>query len=201
MAVALVKASLEGAATAGGPGGLGGDEARMRKLLRESFQSASHAVAERGKAEPELDNMGTTLVAWVFNEGVVTVAHVGDSRCYLLREGSLHQLTMDHVLGNEHVRAGFPRSQADRMPMRHVLVRNVGVVPPSEPDVLRADASEGDTWLLCSDGLSNKLAHSDIEHLLLARRDPAEAARHLVEEAWHRGGEDNISVVVMEILA
>jgi len=194
MTIDLLKASLESLHDRGFPEGDGG----ARNALRVAFKTAALQVAERGRAFPELENMGTTLVVWTQSAGVVHVAHVGDSRAYLLQGGTLFQVTMDHVLGNEQIRLGLDREQADRIPLRHVLVRNIGVSPPSEPDIARFEALPGDVWILCSDGLSNKLLHSDILHL--AQRFEgrwADATRALVEEAWHRGGEDNISVIVL----
>lgn len=197
MAIDLVQVSLERAFEVGFPA----EETGARVLLRTAFKEAARQVAERGRAVPELENMGTTLVSWTVSEGTVTVAHVGDSRAYLLRQGQLFQITMDHVLTNEQIRLGMEREQAERVPMGHVLVRNIGVVPPSEPDIVRFDARAGDRWLLCSDGLSNKLLHADILHLLNRyEHRPAEATKALVEEAWHRGGEDNITAVLLDML-
>jgi protein phosphatase len=94
----------------------------------------------------------------------------------------------------------MPRDQAERIPLKHVLVRNIGVSPPSEPDIARFDALPGDAWLLCSDGLSNKLLHGDLLHLLTkSRGSSSDALRSMVEEAWHRGGEDNISAILMNL--
>ena len=197
MAIDLVQLSLERAFEVGFPA----DEPGARELLRTTFKETARQVAERGRAVPELENMGTTLVSWTVSEGTVTVAHVGDSRAYLLRQGQLFQVTMDHILTNEQIRLGMEREQAERIPMGHVLVRNIGVVPPSEPDTVRFDARSDDRWLLCSDGLSNKLLHADILHLLNRyEHRPAEAAKALVEEAWYRGGEDNITAVLLDIL-
>jgi len=196
MCIALLTKTLEDAFESGFPT----EEADVRALLRGAFRQAAIEVAERGAADAALAQMGTTLVAWVNGGDHVHVAHVGDSRCYLLRDDAFFQVTMDHVLEQEQIRMGLPREQAERLPLRHVLTRNIGVVPPSEPDILRSESRVGDLWLLCSDGLSNKLSHTDIGHVLgrFVRESPR-AARELVEEAWHRGGEDNISVVLLEV--
>lgn len=180
--------------------GFPADDPATRAFFRASFKEAAKEVVERGRSDPELENMGTTLVCWTLFNGAVTVAHAGDSRAYLLREGNLFQVTMDHILSNEQIRMGVPRDQAEHMPMGHVLVRNIGVVPFSEPDIVQFDAQVGDAWLLCSDGLSNKLLHSDLAHILGHYENrPADAVHALVEEAWHRGGEDNITAVLLNV--
>jgi PPM family protein phosphatase len=169
-----------------------------REAIREAFRSAAIAVANRGQTFAELENLGTTLVLWTHAHGFVHVAHAGDSRAYLLKNGELFQATMDHLLCNEQVRLGMLKEQANRIPLRHVLVRNIGVSPASVPDIVRFDAHMDDVWMLCSDGLTNKLLHSDLQHLIQKHAGRwAEAARILVEEAWHRGGEDNISVILL----
>jgi PPM family protein phosphatase len=179
--------------------GFPANEALARAKLRAAFQSAATQVAHRGQEFPELDNMGTTLVLWLAVAKNIYIVHVGDSRCYLFRKGELFQLTMDHTLENEQVKLGLPREQAMTMPMRAVLSRNIGLMPPSEPDIAKMPWEADDVFLLCSDGLSNRLSHDQIRHRLqLGSENIPSCCKALVEQAWMQGGEDNISVVLLQ---
>ena len=180
--------------------GIPKNETLARAKIRAAFQSAATQVAHRGQEFPELENMGTTLVLWLLDKQKVYVSHVGDSRCYLYRRGDLFQLTMDHTLENEQVRIGLPREQAMALPMRSVLVRNIGLVPPSEPDTMAMPWQKGDVFLMCSDGLSNRLSQEQIRHRLSLGADSLpDCCKALVEQAWMQGGEDNISVVLLTL--
>ena len=172
----------------------------FRDKLSLAFRSSSAQVAHRGHEFPELENMGTTLVLWFHWNQHVYVAHVGDSRAYLLREGSLFQVTMDHVLFTDQIREGMMRDQALHLPLGHVLIRNIGVMPATSPDIVRFDVLPGDLWLLSSDGLFNKIPHKDICAVLVkSKLSLAERSKILVERAYMAGGEDNISVVLIEM--
>lgn len=144
----------------------------------------------------------TTLVALLAAGGSFHVAHVGDSRAYLLRDGSLSRLTRDHSLVAEQLRSGvITEAQAAESPRRHVITRSVGV--GSTLDVERQGPlplREGDLFLLCSDGLHDVASDAEIAALLAAAGDINVLARDLVRFANERGGPDNISVVVARVL-
>jgi protein phosphatase len=131
----------------------------------------------------------------------LAVVNVGDSRVYQLQEGSLHQLTVDHSLVAELVAEGrLAEEEAEFHPHRHVLTRALGVDPEVEVDLVVLDVTAGDRILLCSDGLSREVSDLQLASVLRRLADPGEAARELVTEARLRGGNDNITVVVVDVV-
>ena len=173
--------------------------ADLPDLLRRSIEEANRRIAARGEANPECRHMGTTVVAALADGARFCIAHVGDSRAYLVRDGELHQLTSDHSFVNELVRLGMlSREQAARDPRRNVVTRALGSGTVVAPDILESDAAPGDTLLLCSDGLNTMLDDERILALVEACADDVDlAGERLVEAANAAGGEDNISVVVV----
>ena len=145
--------------------------------------------------------MGTTLTAALLKEGRLTVAHVGDSRAYLLHDGALTQLTQDHSWVGEMVRRGeLTPAQAAVHPHRSVITRALGTDGGAEPDMMEIPVMEGDRLLLCSDGLTGMVSDAEIEALLKRSEDPQVTAELLVQAALAEGGEDNVTVVVVDIL-
>jgi len=168
----------------------------------EQVQAANRAVFERSGADRAVAGMGTTLTAAVIRGEVAHLVHVGDSRAYLLRAGSLRQLTDDHTLVNRMVKAGeITPEEAEVHPHRNVLVRALGTeadVPLDERDVGLLD---GDRLLLCSDGLTGMISEDQIQAILTSTEGaPQEAADRLVLAANRAGGVDNITVVVLDVL-
>jgi protein phosphatase len=173
-----------------------------KDLLRQSIEAAHHAIRAEARDRPELRRMGTTLVVLSLIPGppaVATLAHVGDSRAYLLRGRALTQLTQDHSLMRDYVRRGLVSEQeALTHPQRHVLMRALGVEGQAEPDFSSHELQDGDRILLCTDGLTTMLADWEILDTLLRVGSPAGAAcRELVEAANRRGGQDNITVILV----
>jgi serine/threonine protein phosphatase PrpC len=161
---------------------------------------ANEAVVERTLSEPGLAGMGTTLTLAEFGEnGVVNLAHVGDSRAYLLHQGLLEQLTDDHTVVAEQLAAGHI-SPADAVthPQRSMLTRVLGISPDVEVDSITFDSAAGDRLLICSDGLTNMVEDERVAQLL-AKGSPEEAVWALIEEANRAGGHDNITVVVVDV--
>jgi protein phosphatase len=177
---------------------------RTPEALAEAARKANRAVFDRAQTDPSMHGMGTTLVAvaLITTDGrpTLAVAHVGDSRVYLLRGGDIRQVTSDHSLVAELVADGqIAAEEAERHPQRHVLSRALGVYPDVDVDLTVLDPCEGDRFLLCSDGLSREVSDDQIASVLRRLADPDEAARALVEEAKARGGADNITVVVVDV--
>lgn len=168
-------------------------------LLRQALNEGNRRICESVQARVEWRGMGTTMVAMVRADDRVIIGHVGDSRAYLLRDGQLRQLTSDHSWVNEQVKLGLlTRDQAQRHPMRNIVTRALGNQPRVEVDVLEEAVRPGDIFALCSDGLSGMLGDEEIRELLEAHGSvPRQACRSLVDRANERGGEDNITVVVM----
>jgi protein phosphatase len=169
--------------------------------LVEEIKKANVEVLRRGESDKELRGMGTTVTAFLTDDDRAYVAHVGDSRAYLLRDGSLQRLTRDHTLVERMVEEG--RLQADEArhhPQRSILTRALGVDQDVQVDDLTLDPLQaGDRILLCSDGLSAMVDEDVIERALLEEADPQAACERLVEAAIEAGGEDNITVLVLDI--
>ncbi len=170
-------------------------------LLCQAVEGAQQAVLQEARARPELTGMGTTLVILRISLGPpahATIAHVGDSRAYCFRKGSLTPLTRDHSLVEEYVQRGvLTAARALTHPMRHVLSRAIGLPPGAPPAVTRYDLQPEDLVMLCTDGLTKMVDDQGIaETLLGAPRSPETVCRSLVKEAIQRGGHDNVTVVV-----
>jgi protein phosphatase len=144
--------------------------------------------------------MGTTCTLLMLDSSKAHFAHVGDSRAYLLRGGALTQITEDHTLVGRMVKEGrLAAEDAERHPQRSIVTRALGVDSEVEVDLMTVDVADGDRILICSDGLSSMLDFESIAAILNEQPDPQIAAEHLVDAANDAGGEDNITVVIVDI--
>jgi len=170
------------------------------EILRDAFQDANLRIRARAQAEPHLMGMGTTGVAlWLGADARVWVAHVGDSRAYRFRYGSLDALTQDHSVVGEMLRRGLlSPAEAEVHPRRNELMRSIGSVEEMELDLTEVAAEPGDQFLLCSDGLCGVVEEAEIVSVLL-RESPQGAVRRLVDLANARGGPDNVTVQIAAI--
>ncbi len=169
--------------------------------LRESIEDANQAVFTKSLTDTSLRGMGTTLTAaTLVAGGTLLVGHVGDSRAYLLHDGELRQVTMDHSLVEELVREGrLTADEAAVHPQRSIITRALGVDAAVDVDVYPVELAPGDRFLLCSDGLSGMVQFDAIAATLRREEDPARAATQLIDAANLAGGEDNITVVVVAV--
>ena len=161
---------------------------------------ANEAVVKRTLSEPGLAGMGTTITLAEFGgDGSVNIAHVGDSRAYLLHQGLFEQLTDDHTVVAEQLAAGHI-SPADAVshPQRSMLTRVLGISADVEVDSITFDSAPGDRLLICSDGLTNMVEDERVAQLL-AKGSAEEAVWALIEDANKAGGHDNITVVVVDV--
>jgi protein phosphatase len=187
-------AALDGQAFAG-PG-------EAAEALAAAVRDANELILDQAADDPALWGMGTTLTAVALaGDDHLQLAHVGDSRAYLLRDGSLEQLTTDHTVVGELVRRGrLTPAQAAIHPERSILTRAVGLdptVPVDLPDLLELRA--GDQVLLCSDGLTEAVDDGRIAELLATAGDGDAACRSLIDAANAAGGPDNITVVLLRV--
>ncbi len=166
------------------------------RLMRQAFEEANGQIAAASAGEERLQGMGTTMTALWQTERSVLIAHVGDSRVYLLRKGNLRQVTDDHSVVAELLRCGLITPQeARRHPYRNVITRSLGSAPTVEVDLLEREREPGDLWLLCTDGLSNMLTDREME-ALLGSLPPQKAADALMQKALDAGGTDNITFIL-----
>lgn len=164
--------------------------------LREMVTKAHEAIYSHAARNPQCAGMGTTLSVLWHAGSYAYIAHVGDSRIYRLREGVLEQITQDHSLVEELVRAHVITREAARThPRRNVITRALGTKGENTPDLLAADVRAGDLWLLCSDGLCGMVTDEDIQKTL-ADLPLEQAADRLIELALRAGGRDNVSLVL-----
>jgi protein phosphatase len=167
--------------------------------LADQVREANRAVHDRSQADTAVSGMGTTLTAVTVEDATVRVAHVGDSRAYLLRAGDLRQLTNDHTLVARMVKAGeISPEEAAVHPHRNVVTRALGTEPTVAVDEDTVPLLDGDRVLLCSDGLTGMVAEEQIRAILEAEPDPQRAADRMVKAANRAGGIDNITVVVLD---
>ncbi len=169
--------------------------------LRDTIHTANARILERSRTDPEAAGMGTTVTAALMDDdGKITFAHVGDSRAYLLRDGSLQRLSDDHSLVGELVRKGeLSEFEAERHPQRSVITRALGTDDSVEVDTFSLGARDGDVVLLCSDGLNTMVPESTIATVLAEQEPAATIARNLVRAALAGGGEDNVTAVVFRV--
>ncbi|HXQ57206.1 MAG TPA: Stp1/IreP family PP2C-type Ser/Thr phosphatase [Actinomycetes bacterium] len=178
------------------------DPAEAADELTAAIREANAAILDRAGGDPGLWGMGTTVTAAALaGERHLQLAHVGDSRAYLLRDGSLEQLTTDHTVVAELVRRGrLTPAQAAIHPERSILTRAVGLdprIPVDTPDPL--ELQDGDQVLLCSDGLTEPVDDDQIAQLLSAEPDGNAACQALIDAANAAGGPDNITVVLLRV--
>jgi protein phosphatase len=171
----------------------GSPEERLAARVRD----ANQRIHDLSRAEHERAGMGTTLTAAYLGERDVAIAHVGDSRAYLFRDGSLQRLTQDHSLVGELVRRGkLTEEQAEEHPQRSIITRALGPEPSVQVDTWSYPVRDGDVLLLCSDGLTSMITEAQITEILSSSRTLEEAGGRLIGEANAAGGRDNITVVL-----
>lgn len=171
------------------------------KELRDAIRAVNETIDRHSHEEDDLLGMGTTMTAALVGDRSLLLAHVGDSRAYLLREGELRQLTEDHSWVGEMVRRGeLTPAQAAVHPHRSVITRVLGTEAEVEPDFLDVSVEEGDRLLICSDGLTGMVSDAEIAALLKRDDDPQMVADLLIQSALAGGGEDNVTVVVVDIV-
>jgi protein phosphatase len=182
----------------------GGAETRGAEGVAALIVEANRRIWERSLSDPNTAGMGTTVTAALVDAGAGTVAigHVGDSRAYLLRKGSIEQLTTDHSLVAELVQSGvLTPEEAERHPQRSAITRALGTEATVEVDGFTVVAEPGDVFLICSDGLSSMLSDDEMAVAIEgAGGDPQDGAEALIRAANDRGGEDNVTVVLFEML-
>lgn len=196
IAVDIVRAGLQGAVRGAG------HTADVEALIAEQIGSANLAIYHAARRDSRLHGMGTTVVAALWHNDVVSFGHIGDSRLYRLRGGAMARLTRDHSLVQERLDAGrLTEAQARLAPYRNILTRAVGTDPAVQPDVRSAPIQREDLYLLCSDGLTDMLRDDEIEEMLRAcGTATGTAAAALVERANGEGGMDNISVILVRVV-
>jgi PPM family protein phosphatase len=173
-------------------------EARVEAIIQE----ANRRIFERARADAAASGMGTTLTAALVGDERVVIGHVGDSRAYRIRDGSLEQLTQDHSLVADLMRSGrLTQEEADAHPQRSVITRALGTDADVDVDMFSVEVAPGDVFMLCSDGLTTMVGDDRIVDVVARHRDDLErAAKELIADANRSGGDDNVTIVFFEIV-
>ncbi|MDG4655887.1 Stp1/IreP family PP2C-type Ser/Thr phosphatase [Ectobacillus antri] len=173
---------------------------KAEKWLRDYVEIINERIYKHALENSECQGMGTTIVVAICTNQFATIGHVGDSRCYMVSEDKMSLVTEDHSLVNELVRHGeISREDAESHPRKHVLLRALGTEQKVEVDVKTLVVEHGDRLLLCSDGLSNKVTVPQMEEILQTSDTLQNKGLKLVETANNMGGEDNITLILVDI--
>jgi serine/threonine protein phosphatase PrpC len=172
-----------------------------RELILQFYEEASRRIFDKAATErPELAGMGTTMVMSYLRGKHMYVGNVGDSRCYLFKKPHLWQITEDHSLINEQLRAGvMSEEQVHQFVGRNVITRSVGYERDVYPDIIDREVAPGEIFLLCSDGLSGLVTDQKISEIL-NENTPDKVVKACVEQALANGGDDNVTVMVIQII-
>jgi PPM family protein phosphatase len=171
-------------------------------LLRDSIMRANKIIYQTAKTQPQCEGMGTTIVACLFFDNKVAIAHVGDSRLYRLRTSRFEQMTLDHSLLQELVDRGFySQEEAQRANNKNYVTRALGVEPSVDVEIHEEPAHKGDYYVLCSDGLPDMVEDEDI-HLTISTFSASleTIAKQLIQLANDNGGRDNVSIVLAQVV-
>jgi protein phosphatase len=175
------------------------DASHFPTVLRGAVEAASREIYRAALEDPSLAGMGTTVTSVLLVGRTAFMAHVGDSRCYLVRAGRIFHISEDHSLVNEQLKAGaITEEEARSSRFRNIITRSVGFEEGVLVDVVGLEVEPGDVLVLCSDGLSNQVADTEILEVA-ARAHLSEAPEKLVALANERGGDDNITVIVVKV--
>jgi len=175
---------------------------RQSIVLRDAIMRANKIIHQTAQSQPQCEGMGTTIVSCLFFDNRVSIAHVGDSRLYRLRNDQLERLTMDHSLLQELVDRGFySPEEAERSTNRNYVTRALGVEPSVAVEVREDTVQKGDVYVLCSDGLSDMVEDEDI-HLTIStfNANLATAGEQLIRLSNDNGGRDNVSIVMAHVV-
>ena len=176
-------------------------KALSERLLREQIARANSAIYTTSQNNPECAGMGTTLVVTLFFDNFLTVAHIGDSRLYRLRGESMEQVTRDHSLLQEQLDSGLITPEEAKLSQnKNLVTRALGIDPTVEPEIHVYETQPDDTYLLCSDGLSDMVEDEEIRLTLITlKSNPNLTVQQLVQAANDNGGRDNISAMLIRI--
>jgi protein phosphatase len=171
----------------------------VKRRTAERFEQIGAVLADEAHADPNLEGFGTTMTLAVSLGKTLIVAHIGDSRAYLLRGGKLYRLTRDHTLAQELADEGrIGQQEVARSRLRHVLTRSLSAKGgPIEPDVQELALQDGDSLLLCTDGLTEMVQEDRIAEVLRSGELAEKACQQLIDDALAGGGKDNVTVVVV----
>jgi protein phosphatase len=203
MATSAITSGVAQCWTAEARKGLSRDQAvaQSQSILQEQIAKANSDIYQAAQNDPQCADMGTTVVACLFHDDFVTVAHMGDSRLYRLRNEVLEKITRDHSWLQEQIDTGMiSEEEAHLSNNKNLLTRAVGIYPDEQAEIHTCDVAEDDIYMLCSDGLYNMISHEDLQMTLTTLKANLElAAQMLIQAANDAGGSDNVSVILVHV--
>ena len=177
-------------------------DALLPDALRTAVEKACLAIFTTAQEDPRLSGMGTTVISLVVRDNQAFFAHVGDSRAYLVRGPLIQQISEDHSLVNEQIKAGMiTPEEAKHSRYKNIITRSVGFEEEVQVDVMGVVAEPGDVFLLCSDGLANMVEDRELHEVVASTSELADVPKRLIDLANERGGDDNITVIVVQMSA
>lgn len=204
IAAALLGTNLKQVLASAEPGGIEPEsgEPLAVKILREQIADANASIYQAARSQPQYAGMGTTLVVGLFYDNRLSVAHIGDSRLYRLRQDEFKQITRDHSLLQEQIDSGMITEQMAKISHnKNLVTRALGIDPEVEPEIHTYEVEAGDIYLLCSDGLSDMVEDGEISLTLSSLQANVQlASQQLVQMANDNGGRDNVSVILVRVL-
>ena len=197
MATAFIKSEMARWLT---EAGRGAKTKEIRRALEICVDNANRSIFNAANSNPQYSGMGTTLVVGVFRGTTLVLGHIGDSRCYRLRNGEFAQITKDHSLLQEQIDAGLiTQEQAVGSSIKNLVTRALGVEDAVALDMSEHEVEVGDSYLMCSDGLSDMVDDAEIASILGGPASMEQKADSLVETANAHGGRDNISILLVQV--
>lgn len=171
---------------------------KAEEWLSTVISELNESIFDHALKNNECEGMGTTVVAAICTKEFITIAHIGDSRCYIFNENGFMQITEDHSLVNELIRAGqITKDDAEYHPRKNVLIKALGTEKSVAEDLQSIGWEEGNKLLLCSDGLTNKITDEELKEFIQSGKDIQEVGAEMIQLANDRGGEDNISLIIL----
>lgn len=166
--------------------------------LTKTIAYINKEIYSHAKQNEECYGMGTTIVIMICIEDIITVAHIGDSRCYILNENGFNQITEDHSLVNALVQSGqITKDEAQSHPRKNVVLKALGTEEQLEPDIRTLELEQGNKILMCTDGLTDKVLDAELQEIIQSSNDIETAGENMIESANDRGGDDNITLILL----
>ncbi|MFC3040283.1 Stp1/IreP family PP2C-type Ser/Thr phosphatase [Virgibacillus xinjiangensis] len=171
---------------------------QTEEWVAQAVEEINQAIFTKSQENKECQGMGTTIVITIFVDDFVTIAHIGDSRCYRIQDGTFKQVTEDHSLVNALVQSGqISKEEAQHHPRKNVVLKALGTESDVSADIKTLSLESGSIYFLCTDGLTDKVMDEEIADSFLSRDDLTDIGERLINVANDRGGEDNISLIIL----
>lgn len=182
---------------------ISGELSHLANMMNASVKLANMKIFEKSESDVKFKGMGTTIVAIAFREGEISMAHVGDSRIYRLRDETLTQMTEDHSLLNDYKKmANLTEEEIENFPHKNIIVRACGLKDDVVVDIQKEKPEDGDIYMICSDGLNGELEDPGIREIMVKHGTDVESmAKELIQAACDNGGKDNVTAICVHMTA